>query len=332
MDLVDRFAESFQPEIVDIGPFAQLLLFHRKSADTFIEKLEAIGSDFTAQNMASPRFAIFRLPQDADRLEQYLRRGATAPHRQQRPTPSLSSTEAQWLSSVHKLSTYERILSGADISAVVRESPVWKLHDGAWHLLFGEVSVAIDNLEKAVGVPLRHDPWLLDQIAPILDRRVIRHFRTEPTRLSTLHSMNLRCSTVVERDFAAFMQGLSFDQRANLIVEISFRDPDFATPKLAEAIDALRLWECRVAIDHLSLRQADPGGIGPGNVDFLKIDLRGIGEVVDGLEPDVPDWMRAFGMDRLIGMFPDTPATLKAALNLGFGIIERRERPPAAGV
>lgn len=329
MELVDRFASQFAPEIVETGPYAQVFLFHGTSPDAFIGKLDAVATNFAELHLSAPRFTVFRLPRDAASFAAYLRRllpaAATA------KANVLTSVETQRLAAIHKLGTYEQVLAGADISAVVRESPVWRHAGGHWHLLFSEVTVALDSLERAVGVPLRHDPWLLQQVAPILDRRVIRHFKTETSRLQSPHSINLLASTVVDRAFQDFMRDLSFDQRGNLIVELSVKDPDLTREALEEAVDALRLWDCRIAFDHLSLRNTDPGFLPLAAADYLKIDMRGLHQATGAWEPRLPDWMLRFGVERLVALCPGPAEEVAVSRALGFELIERHHRPPRDG-
>lgn len=327
MELVDRFAGRFTPEIVDTGPYSQVFLFHGTSPDPFIEKLHAVASDFAGQHLTAPRFTVFHLPADTARFVAHLRRLLPAADD---PRPSaLTPAEAQRLAAIHRLGAYEQVLSRADIAAVVRESPVWRHDaDGVWSLLFSEVTVALDSLERAIGVPLRHDPWLLQQISPILDRRIIRHFQTEPTRLQSPHSINLLAGTVVEPVFQEFMRGLSFDQRVNLIIELPITDPDLTRERLEEAVDVLRLWDCRIAFDHLSLRNTDPGFLPLAAADYLKVDMRGLDQATGAWEPRIPDWMLQFGLERLIALCPDSSCETALSRTLGFRLVERRTRPP----
>jgi hypothetical protein len=327
--LVDRFAAQFRPEVVDIGRYAQVYLFQDSSADPFVAKLNAVAADFADQHMAAPRVAVYRLPAEAGKLATQLRKAAPLAEKQPSSAPpALTAVEAQQLAAVHKLATYEQILSGADVSALVRESPVWRLEDGYWNLHFSEVTVAIDNLERAVGTPLRRDPWLLQQISPILDRRVIRHFQHEHARLFRAHSINLKCVTVVDAVFHEFVRDLTYDQRRNLIVELSVLDSDLTEDAINEAVDVLRLWDCRVAIDHLSPRNTDAGFLPLKSVDLLKLDIARLHVDGDGRLPALPQWMVNFGLDRIVAVHPHDDQVIAACLSLGLRMIERRERPP----
>lgn len=321
--LLDRFAAQFEPEIVDIGRYAQVFLFHGDKANGFVAKLQAVAENFAEQHLAAPRVSIFRLPAESPRLIALLRNGGLDPTPEP-PVAVLTAEELQQLNALHKLATYERILQAADVSALVRESPVWRLTDGFWRREFDEVTVALDNLERAVGTPLRRDPWLLQQITPILDRRIIRHFQQEPTRLSAPRSINLLPASVQDGSFYEFVRQLTYEQRRHLIVELSVRDPDLTEKALLEAVETLRLWDCRIALDHLSLRHADPGFLPLEVIDYLKLDISGLGTAGAA----VPEWMAAFGLEKLVALAPETERQLEACLALGLHLVERQERPP----
>ncbi|MBP7334764.1 hypothetical protein [Niveispirillum sp.] len=324
--LLDSFAAQFQPEVVDVGRYTQVFLFETTNAHPFINKLKAVAADFAEQHMGAPRFTIHHLPHDASRLAALLKR--VAPMTVEEPPPTLSAAEQQQLAAVHKLAVYEQVLGGADVSALVRESPVWRRgRDGRWELEFAEVTVALDHLERAVGTPLRRDPWLLQQITPVLDRRVIRHFQHEPSRLATPHSLNLQWRSVLGPVFLEFVRDLTYDQRRNMIVEISALDADLTADGLADAVDTLRLWDCRVAIDHLSLRHTDPGYLPLNALDYLKLDIGGLPLDADGAAPPLPGWMVAFGVDRIVAIHPRSNEALRACLMLGLGLVEQRDRP-----
>lgn len=325
--LLDNFAAQFQPEIVDVGRYAQVFLFTETNAHPFIAKLKAVAADFAEQHMGAPRFSIHHLPHEAGRLAALLKKlvpaGAAAAEEQ---APALTAVEHQQLAGVQKLAVYEQVLAGADVSSLVRESPVWRRGaSGAWGLEFGEVTVALDHLERAVGTPLRRDPWLLEQITPVLDRRTIRHFQHEPSRLASPHSMNLQWRSVLDPLFLDFVRDLTFDQRRNLIVEISAIDGGLTAEGLGEAIDTLRLWDCRIAIDHLSLRHEGPGYLPLEAVDYLKLDLMGIGG--EGAVPPLPDWMRTFGVGRVVAIHPRDAGVLRACLEMGLVLVEQRDKP-----
>ncbi|WP_029014997.1 EAL domain-containing protein [Niveispirillum irakense] len=327
--LIDRFAAQFEPEVVDVGRYAQVFLFSSDKAEGFVAKLQAVAANFAEQHVTAPRVSIFRLPAESGRLAVLLRNAGAEPE-PPAPVATLSPEEMQQLASLHKLATYERVLLTADVSALVRESPVWQLQDGHWQTAFSEVTVALDNLERAVGTPLRRDPWLLQQITPILDRRIIRHFQYEPSRLSSPRSMNLLPASVQDPAFYEFVRELTYDQRRNLIVELSATDPDLTEAGLNDALETLRLWDCRVAIDHLSLRHADPGFLPLDEIDYLKIDIGGLGAEGTDL-PRVPDWMARFGLGKLVALCPEAPHQLRACLSLGFQLVERQERPLPIG-
>lgn len=325
--LLDHFAAQFLPEIVDVGRYAQVFLFTDTNAHPFIAKLKAVAADFAEQHMGAPRFSIHHLPHDAGRLAALLKKlvpaGAAAAEEE---APALSAVEHQQLAGVQKLAVYEQVLAGADVSSLVRESPVWRRGaSGVWSLEFGEVTVALDHLERAVGTPLRRDPWLLEQITPVLDRRTIRHFQHEPSRLASPHSMNLQWRSVLDPLFLDFVRDLTYDQRRNLIVEISAIDADLTQAGLADAVDTLRLWDCRIAIDHLSLRHEEPGYLPLSAVDYLKLDLGGIGG--EDAVPQLPAWMMAFGVDRIVAIYPRDAGVLKACLAMGLVLVEQRDQP-----
>lgn len=328
--LLDSFAAQFQPEVVDVGRYIQVFLFEETNAHPFINKLKAVAADFAEQHMGAPRFSIHHLPHDAGRLTALLKRAAPATAAVESPPPALTAAEQQQLAGVHKLAIYEQVLGGADVSALVRESPVWRRNgDRVWSLEFAEVTVAVDHLERAVGTPLRRDPWLLQQITPILDRRIIRHFQHEPSRLATPHSLNLQWRSVLSPVFLEFVRDLTYDQRRNLIVEISATDPDLTEDGLGEAVDTLRLWDCRVAIDHLSLRHADSGYLPLNALDYLKLDMGGMPLDVNGEAPPLPHWMGEFGLDRIVAIHPRSNEALRACLGLGLVLVEQRDRPHA---
>lgn len=325
--LLDNFAAQFQPEVVDVGRYVQVFLFTDTNAHPFIAKLKAVAADFAEQHMGAPRFSIHHLPHEAGRLAALLKKqvpaGAALTVEE---TPALSAVEHQQLAGVQKLAVYEQVLAGADVSSLVRESPVWRrAPSGVWGLEFGEVTVALDHLERAVGTPLRRDPWLLEQLTPVLDRRTIRHFQHEPSRLYSPHSMNLQWRSVLDPLFLDFVRDLTYDQRRNLIVEISAIGAGLTAEGLNEAIDTLRLWDCRIAIDHLSLRHEEPGYLPLDAVDYLKLDLMGIGG--EGTVPPLPDWMRAFGVGRVVAIHPRDAGVLRACLEMGLVLVEQRERP-----
>lgn len=326
--LLDNFAAQFQPEVVNVGRFTQVFLFEETNAHPFISKLKAVAADFAEQHMGAPRFTIHHLPHDAGRLAGLLKR--VAPTTVEEPPPTLTAAEQQQLAAVHKLAVYEQVLGGADVSALVRESPVWRRgRTGRWDMEFAEVTVALDHLERAVGTPLRRDPWLLQQITPMLDRRVIRHFQHEPSRLATPHSLNLQWRSVLGPVFLEFVRDLTYDQRRNLIVEMSAIDADLTADGLVDAVDTLRLWDCRVAIDHLSLRHTDPGYLPLNAVDYLKLDIGGLPLDAQGASPPLPQWMAAFGVDRIVAIHPRSNEALRACLALGLVLVEQRDRPVA---
>lgn len=328
VQLLDRFAAQFLPEVVDVGRYAQAFLFQDTNAHPFINKLKAVAADFADQHVSAPRVSIFHLPQDASRLAALLKRLAPDGKAVEEPPPVLTPVEQQQLAGLHKLAVYEQVLSGADVSALIRESPVWRWQaKTGWGLEFSEVTVAIDHLERAVGTPLRRDPWLLQQITPILDRRTIRHFQYEPTRLHRPHSVNLQWRTIVDPVFQEFVTDLTYDQRRNLIVEIAATDPDLTEAGLGDAVDVLRLWDCRIAIDHLSLRHADAGYLPLSAVDYLKLDIGGLALDDQGRAPPLPDWMARFGVDRIVAIHPRDSRVLAACLALGISLIEQRDRP-----
>lgn len=325
--LLDSFAAQFQPEVVDVGRYSQVFLFEATNAHPFISKLKAVAADFTEQHMGAPRFSIHHLPHDAARLAALLKREAPGPAAVE-AAPALTAAEQQQLAGVHKLAVYEQVLAGADVSALVRESPVWRWGvDGRWALEFAEVTVAIDHLERAVGTPLRRDPWLLQQITPILDRRIIRHFQHEPSRLHSPHSLNLQWRSVLEPAFYDFVRELTYEQRRNMIVEMSAIDADMTADGLNEAVDTLRLWDCRIAIDHLSLRHADAGYLPLNAVDYLKLDVGGLPLDADGAAPPLPAWMDAFGADQIVAIYPRDARALQACIDMGLRLIEQRDRP-----
>lgn len=326
--LLDSFAAQFQPEMVDVGRYTQVFLFEGTNAHPFINKLKAVAADFAEQHLGAPRFTIHHLPQDAGRLSALLKRTAPAAGTPaDELPPSLTPAEQQQLAAVQKLAVYEQVLGGADVSALVRESPVWRRVGPLWVLEFAEVTVAIDHLERAVGTPLRRDPWLLQQITPILDRRIIRHFQHEPSRLATPHSLNLQWRSVLGPVFLEFVRDLTYEQRRNLIVEISATDAGMDEEGLADAVDTLRQWECRIAIDHLSLRNLEPGYLPLGALDYLKLDIGGLALDADGTPPPLPAWMADFGADRIVAIHPRDTRALRACLSLGLALVEQREKP-----
>ncbi|MFV3126137.1 hypothetical protein [Niveispirillum sp. KHB5.9] len=324
--LLDNFAAQFQPEVVDVGRFSQVFLFEDTNAHPFINKLKAVAADFAEQHMGAPRFTIHHLPHDAGRLSALLKRTTPAAEAAE-PAPGLTAAEQQQLAAVHKLAVYEQVLGGADVSSLVRESPVWRRMGQLWMLEFSEVTVAIDHLERAVGTPLRRDPWLLQQITPILDRRIIRHFQHEPSRLATPHSLNLQWRSVLGPVFLDFVRDLSYEQRRNLIVEIAATDAGMDEEGLADAVDNLRQWECRIAIDHLTLRNLEPGYLPLAALDYLKLDVGGLPMDADGTPPPLPTWMADFGADRIVAIHPRDGRALRACLSLGLGLVEQREKP-----
>lgn len=327
--LLDSFAARYQPEVVDVGRYTQVFLFTDANAPPFIAKLKAVAADFAEQHMGAPRFSIHHLPQEAGRLAALLKRVAPAqPETDEHEAPALSAVEQQQLAGVHKLAVYERVLGGADVSALIRESPVWRRGAaGVWALEFAEVTVAVDHLERAVGTPLRRDPWLLQQITPLLDRRIIRHFQHEPSRLATPHSLNLQWRSVLEPLFLEFVRDLTYDQRRNMIVEISALDADLTADGLADAIDTLRLWDCRVAIDHLSRHHEEPGYLPLAAVDYLKLDLGGMPLAADGSAPPLPSWMVEFGTARIAAIHPRDAEAFHACRLMGLTLVEQRDRP-----
>lgn len=113
---------------------------------------------------------------------------------------------------------------------------------------FVEVWVSLEDLELAIGVPIRTDPWRYARVTEFLDFRVMDHV-LHTWRGEHVVSLNLHCGTVMQRQFDDLALRVNPAWRQSMIFELALSEMIDQRHPFMAAVRKLHEGGFRVALD-----------------------------------------------------------------------------------
>lgn len=166
--------------------------------------------------------------------------------------------------------TLERGLHAVDLAPLVRQQQAFYItDDGTPEPVLLEVTVALAELERLFGQPLRGGDWLFGLVTEMLDRRMLYHLMRDPSEVALPVAVKLHAATVRDPDFGHLLAQFPARKHGKLVVELPFLEWQADPAAVQAAIDTARLHDLPVALDHVPFAALKAGGL-PA-VDYLRV-------------------------------------------------------------
>lgn len=220
--------------------------------------------------------------------------------------------------------TIEENLHSADISALIREQPIYDFTDADRPKIVGhELSSAIEQLEELYGVPIRSNPWLFSRVTEILDERMMVHLMHDHNMSRRRICINMHLSTVLGAGFREFAHRTSFGWQENLVIEVPFLEVRESPEDFRSVLEILRYNHGLAAVDDVPLAQLDRVPDLPDQIRFVKVRWSDADPAppADG-SPDLLRQIERFGTERCVLTHCENLASVEAGLKLGFRVLQ----------
>ncbi len=322
-------------EPIDALPLARnilVLMAPHAVAQRILAKLEKLNQQLQEDRHGALGLRSFDLDKQAARFTDTARRlmeQAPAPGSERSiPVRDEAPPSADALTDVI---TLHRILWQADLSNQTRRQAIWQLvRDTAPKILAEEVWISIAAIERATGIPLGNDIWLLAKATELLDQRVLSHFLSDTAMLTLPLSINLHLTTLIGATFRKLLQDKPVADVEKLLVEVPLLEWRVNSTLSQAALRILKQHGIRLALDGIlpdvlaGLSDAEIAAAG-----FLKLDAAGALAVrqVEALQA-LPAEKRAAILDKAIFCHCDNPQAVIAGIEGGVRNFQGRGLTP----
>lgn len=322
-------------EPIDAVPLARnilVMLAPAPVAQRVKEKLEKLNIQLHDQHHGSIRIRQYDLESQAVAFTETARRLM-----EQAPAPGSERVmairdeappDANALGDVINL---HRILWQADLSNQTRRQPIWELvANTAPAILADETWISIAAIERATGIDLYDNMWLLAKATEMLDQRVISNLMGDTAVLSRPLSVNLHLSTIISTAFRKLLHDKPQAEVAQLLVEVPLLEWRINAALSQTALRILRQAGIRLCMDGIQPDQL--AGISDEEVaaaDFLKLDAAGAkAEAGKMALQQLPAGRRDVLIPKLIFCHCDTAAAVETGLEGGLRFFQGRGLTP----
>lgn len=322
-------------EPIDAVPLARnilVMLAPAAVAQRIKEKLDALNTQLHDQRHGSIRIRQYDLESQATAFADTARRLM-----EQAPAPGSERVmmvrdeappDANALGDIINL---HRILWQADLSNQTRRQPIWELvPNTAPAILSDETWISIAAIERATGVDLYDNMWLLAKATEMLDQRVISNLMGDTTVMSRPLSINLHLTSVIGTAFRKLLHDKPQDEIAQLLVEVPLLEWRINSKLSQTALHILRQAGVRLCLDGIQPDQL--AGISDDELaaaDFLKLDAAGgkAAEVSTALKNMAAE-RRELLLPKVIFCHCDNAAAVEAGLETGSRFFQGRGLTP----
>lgn len=140
-------------------------------------------------------------------------------------------------------------LRNIDLAPHMREQAAVRINgDGKRTNEFVEMWVSLEDLEQAIGAPIRTDPWRYARVTEFLDFRVVDHV-VHTWRGDHAISLNLHCGSVMQRQFDSLTLRVNPAWRKSMIFELALSELMDQRDAFLAAVRKLHEGGFRVALD-----------------------------------------------------------------------------------
>lgn len=303
-----RFFAQFADDRLDAAPHR----FARVAPGSFvlqvgphdIARLAGLGADLAHSlarlGLGTLRHALYLLPGERDLLAADIAQARAAPETREAQTP------------VQILMNAERAIAGADMSALTRQIPAYRLQTGAADLLvFDEVQVALADIGALVGGAVDANPWLVERVSTLVEHRLLRDASEATRRRDTPLALHCHSRFAQSDNFWPLVEALPVRAREKLVLDFSSLDAAANPARLAEIFARLRREGIGASLSDIAWDRLEP-------IEDVAADahwLKGRASAQAGAA------LAKFGVERCVATFVATTQAAEEAQAAGFVVL-----------
>ncbi|SDG19394.1 EAL domain, c-di-GMP-specific phosphodiesterase class I (or its enzymatically inactive variant) [Limimonas halophila] len=279
--------------------------------------VSALGERLAEAHLGAITAQHYRLPQDSRAFLAFCREAADADHTA--APGSETDTAGRRLA---RLAEATRMLSRADISPFLHESPIVAVREATARVHAHELVPNLAEIERTIDVPITDDPWLTRHLEPILDGRILMHVLREPHGGVRRLNLDLTPETVESSAYQRFRAATEMREAESITFEIPYRTVIERPEAARTALDTVHHDRFRLALDRVPPDAAQTALESAGLCDMLKVDVRGERMLDDTVQQQVTEAVRAAGKLAVVADGVSTEAELAAARACGVPYVQ----------
>ena len=279
--------------------------------------VEALGEQLAEAHLGAINARGFRLPDDSRGFLDFCREAADADHAH--ATGSDVDAAGRRLT---RLTEATRMLSRADISPFLHESPIVAVLERTPRIHAHELVPNLAEIEHSIDVPITDDPWLTRHLEPILDGRMLMHVLREPHAGVERLNLDLTPETVESSAYRRFRVATEMREAESITFELPYRTVVERPEAARNAFDTLHHDRFRLALDRVPPDAAVSALEAAGLCDMLKVDVRGERMLDDTVQQQLGAAVRAAGRLAVVADGVSTEAELAAARACGVPYVQ----------
>lgn len=322
IEMLSGRQDAAKADRFELGRDAIVLLSSLDRERDLLGRLARLSQTVETQGMGHVAARHLRLPQDIEALLGFAQGRLTdAPVPITSGNPAVALDQENGLSDLGDFAALERTLYRADIAALVREQPIFRVTDTVLEQWARELWVSIEALERQFQVPLSDNPWLFGRVTELLDRRMVYHLVRDRWSETEPLSINLHCTSVLSEDFGKLMRDIGGRLAAGLTAELPFAEYRLDPRSFAEAAGLLRRYGVAVALDLVPWREFIR--LEAPATPLRAIKVFGTAEELFEATPETRDGIRAHA-DQLVLIRCDRVRLIDAGRQCGFQLFQGR--------
>jgi len=231
--------------------------------------VEALGEQLAEAHLGAINARGFRLPDDSRGFLDFCREAADADHAH--ATGSDVDAAGRRLT---RLTEATRMLSRADISPFLHESPIVAVLERTPRIHAHELVPNLAEIEHSIDVPITDDPWLIHHLEPVLDARVLMHLWREPHGGVAHLNLDLTPETVESAAYRRFRAATEMREAETITFEMAYRTVVERPEAARRAFDTVHHDRFHLALDRVPPDAARSALDAAGLCTAVKVDVR----------------------------------------------------------
>ena len=302
-----------------LTPRMMVLLFDRSSAAAVTGVLRHLQQQLALSHCGQMDWRLFELATEGDQFRSECRHAVEDSQFSDSERFAFSPESDRLGEVLHIIGALRTI----DLGAHMREQIAYRISpDGAREPEFAERWVSLENIEQALGVPIRNNSWKFAHVTEFLDFKVLDHV-TRDWAGDRVVSINIHCANVLAPQFGALVFRINPSTRDKLIFELPVADFLRDGSGAADAASRLRDEGFDFAVDGIVLPLLDQAAERVPTARYLKLIWN---ETFQGLAADqkkrVRDEIQAKKKGTFVLSRCDREADVEAGRALGFSVFQ----------
>lgn len=231
--------------------------------------VEALDEQLSQAHLGGITARNYRLPADSRGFLKYCREVADSDHAHA-PGSDVDAAGRR----LTRLTEATRMLSRADLSPFLHESPIVAVLEGTPRIRAHELVPNLAEIERTIDVPITDDPWLIRHLEPVLDGRMLMHLLREPHGGVAHLNLDLTPETVESAAYRRFRAATEMREVETITFEMAYRTVVQRPEAARRAFDTVHHDRFHLALDRVPPDAARAALDAAGLCTTVKVDVR----------------------------------------------------------